>query len=406
MALQGKRIILGVTGSIAAYKACDVLRRLTAMEAAVRVVMTRSAQELVGPTTFRSLSGSPVATEMFAGEGGGDLTHISLADWADGLLIAPATANIIGKMANGIADDLLSTVTMASDVPTVLAPAMNLRMWRSAAVQANVARLKGWGYAFCGPVEGRLASGTVGEGRMAEPDEIVECLATRMAVGRAGEGLRVLVTAGPTREYIDPVRFISNPSSGRMGYAMAEAARDSGAEVVLVSGPTGLPPPVGITTVSVTSAGEMHAAVSERSEGMNVVIAVAAVGDYTPARRQDTKLSRRDGPLTLELEATQDIIGALGQAKEGRVLVGFAAETGGGEARAEEKLRQKNLDLIVLNDVTEPGAGFEVETNQVALIRRDGAVERLPLLPKAEVTRRVWREILILTGRQTANDPV
>ncbi len=399
MRLEGRKIILGVTGSIAAYKACEVLRRLKAEGADVRVVMTESACHLVGPTTFRSLSGAPVAISMFDGDQGGDLRHISLSEWADAVVVAPATANILGKVAHGVADDLLSTTIMATEVPVAFAPAMNFRMWRNAIVQGNVERLRVLGYHFWGPEEGRLASGAVGEGRMAEPAAIVEAVVELLSGGTEGQGLKVLVTAGPTREFIDPVRFISNPSTGRMGYAIAAEAQRSGAEVTLVSGPTHLPPPPGVSLVEVVSAQEMQQAVLQRAGEAQVVIGVAAVGDFTPAERSDSKFKRGAGALTLELEPTTDIMGELGRSKGSKVLVGFAAETEDGEANAARKLQEKNLDLIVLNDISEPGSGFAVETNRATLIRRDAPPERLALMSKTELARRIWRETLDLLAR-------
>ena len=398
MSLEGRRIVLGVTGSIAAYKACDVLRGLQKEGAEVRVVMTAAAQELVRPTVFRSLSGAPVLTGMFDDPQGEDLKHIALAEWAELVLIAPATANLIGKIASGIADDLLSTVVMAAGCPKLLAPGMNFRMWQNPIVQGNVQKLRDLGYRFCGPVEGRLASGAIGIGRMAEAEQIVRAAVQVLAGTEEGKGLKVLITAGPTREYIDPVRFISNPSSGRMGYAMAEAAAETGAEVCLVSGPTELTPPAEVEAVRVRTAEEMRAAVMERVAQADVFIGVAAVADFGPAERTDAKIGRADGELTLALRPTADIIAEVGREKGKRVVVGFAAETGEGEERARRKLEAKNLDLVVLNDVTEPGAGFEVETNRVTLIRRDGPAESLPLMPKTDLARRVWQEVLKLVG--------
>ncbi|HJN17578.1 MAG TPA: bifunctional phosphopantothenoylcysteine decarboxylase/phosphopantothenate--cysteine ligase CoaBC [Armatimonadota bacterium] len=400
MSLDGRKIIIGVTGSIAAYKACDVIRRLKVAGAEVRVVMTKSACELVGPTTFRAISGGPVAVEMFDGESGGDLKHISLTDWADAVLIVPATANILGKAANGIADDLVSTVLMACDAPTVFAPAMNFRMWANPAVQENVRKLAESGRCFAGPIEGRLASGVVGAGRMAEPDSIVETLKQALGISAAGSGLKVVITSGPTREYIDPVRFITNPSTGKMGHALALAARDTGAEVIVISGPTQLPPPAGVTTVDVVSADEMRAQVQAHAADADVVIAAAAPGDFTVAEVADTKVARGEGPITLELQPTEDIIAEVGRDKGNKVVVSFAAETGGGIERAETKLREKNSDLVVLNDVAEPGSGFGVDTNRVTLIRPEQAPEELPLMSKVDVARRVWDEVLALVARR------
>ena len=398
MRLEGRRIVLGVTGSIAAYKACDVLRGLQEEGAEVRVVMTAAAQELVRPTVFRSLSGSPVLTAMFDDPQGEDLKHIALTEWAELILIAPATANLIGKVASGIADDLLSTVITAAGCPTLLAPGMNVRMWQNPVVQGNVRKLEGLGYRFCGPVEGRLASGAVGVGRMADADEIVRSAVQVLAGTDEGRGVRVLITAGPTREFIDPVRFISNPSSGRMGYAMAEAAVETGAEVCLVSGPTELSPPPGVETVRVRTTEEMRAAVMDRVAQADVFIGVAAVADFAPAETAGAKIARSDGDLTLALRPTADIIAEVGRTKGDKIVVGFAAEAGGGDERARRKLEAKDLDLVVLNDVTEPGSGFEVETNRVTLIRRDGSTESLPLMLKTDLARRIWQEVLKLVG--------
>ncbi len=399
MSLPGRKIVVGVTGSVAAYKACEVVRRLVAEGAEVRVVMTDNARHFVGPTIFRVFSQAPVAEAEFGASQGDELTHISLADWAELILVAPATGNIIGKAACGIADDLLSTTLMASEAIKVFAPAMNYRMWGNPVVQENVRRLAGLGCRFCGPGEGRLASGAVGAGRMSEPEEILACVKRLLGEGDEARGLKVVVTAGPTREFIDPVRFISNPSTGRMGYAIAEAAAETGAEVVLVSGPTHLTASVGVRTVSVSSAAEMREAVLREAEEAVVVVGAAAVGDFTVAPAPG-KIKRAGGPLTLALEPTVDIMAELGRTKGTRVLVGFAAETGEGEANARRKLAEKNLDLIVLNDVTEPGSGFAVATNRATLVRPEGPAEPLPMMPKTELARRVWREALDLAKRR------
>jgi phosphopantothenoylcysteine decarboxylase/phosphopantothenate--cysteine ligase len=396
MTLRGRRVVLGVTGSIAAYKACDVLRGLQEEGAEVRVAMTAAAQELVRPTVFRSLSSYPVLTGLFADPQGEDLKHIALTEWADLILVAPATANLIGKVASGIADDLLSTVIAAAACPVVFAPGMNFRMWQNPVTQGNVHKLEALGYRFCGPVEGRLASGAVGVGRLADPRDIVGFVVGVLGAAGTAQGIRVVVTAGPTREYVDPVRFLSNASSGRMGYAVAAAAQETGADVCLVSGPTQLPPPAGVECVRVTTAEEMRQAVVERARQAEVVIGVAAVADFAPVAPSDHKAPRGDGDVTVTLRPTADILAEVGRAKGTRVLVGFAAETGQDVERATRKLRDKNLDLIVLNDVTEPGSGFEAETNRATLVRRDGSTERLPLMPKTELARRIWQEALAL----------
>ncbi len=404
MSLEGRRIVVGVTGSIAAYKACEVVRRLVGEGAEVRVVMTDHARELIGPTIFRVFSQAPVPPAEFGASQGDELTHISLTDWAELLLVAPATGNIIGKVASGIADDLLSTTMMASDAIKVIAPAMNYRMWQNPVVQSNVVKLTALGYHFCGPTEGRLATGVVAAGRMAEPEEIVACVRGLLNRTEEARGVKGVVTAGPTREFIDPVRFISNPSTGRMGYALAQAAADTGAEVVLVSGPTQLGPPAGVRTIPVESAAEMREAVVREAGEADVVIGAAAVGDFTAAAVAQ-KMKRSRGPVTLELQPTADIMAELGAAKAKRVLVGFAAETGEGEAKARRKLCEKNLDLIVLNDVTEPGSGFAVETNRATLIRPGGPAEPLPMMAKTELARRIWRETLALVKQRQSDRP-
>lgn len=392
-------MVVGVTGSIAAYKTCEVVRRLVRAGAEVRVVMTEHARHLIGPTSFRVLSRAPVASAEFGESQGDELTHISLAEWADLILVAPATANMIGKVASGVADDLLSTTIMATGAPTVFAPAMNCRMCLNPIVQENVRKLTALGYRFCGPVEGALAEGLSGMGRMAEPKAIVECVGGALGGGGEGRGLKVVVTAGPTREFIDPVRFISNPSTGRMGYAIAEEASRSGAEVVLVSGPTELKPPARVLTVCVETAEEMREAVHRHGADADLVIGAAAVGDFT-AVRAAAKLKRSAGPVTVELRPTADIMAELGRDKGHRVLVGFAAETEDGEASAQRKLQEKNLDLIVLNDVTEPGSGFAVETNRATLLRPGAPPEPLAKMLKTELAQRIWQEALELVKQR------
>ncbi|MDI6711328.1 MAG: bifunctional phosphopantothenoylcysteine decarboxylase/phosphopantothenate--cysteine ligase CoaBC [Bacillota bacterium] len=384
----GKRIVLGVTGGIAAYKAADIVSALIKREATVRVVMTRAARSFIAPLTLAVLSGHPVAEDgLTAGDG---LTHIHLTRDADLLLIAPATANIIGKLAAGIADDLLTTVALAHEGPVLICPAMNSRMYRHPVVQRNIRMLRELGCHFAGPGEGRLACGDQGPGRLAGVDRILEAVESVLGRVRDLEKLRVLVTAGPTREPLDAVRFLSNRSTGRMGYAVADAARSRGALVTLVSGPTALPAPPGVDLVQVTTAQEMCEAVMSRFPDCDVLIKAAAVADFRPREVQSRKIKKGGAPaLTLVLERTPDILSALGRARTHQILVGFAAETEEAEERALMKSREKGVDLVVANDVTRPGAGFEVETNIVTLVYPDGRMIRLPEMSKRDVAHRI-----------------
>ena len=383
--LKGKTILLGVTGGIAAYKAVELLRLFVKAGAEVFVVMTASAREFVTPLTFQTLSGNPVHTELFNLYQEREIGHISLADRADLVVVAPATANLIGKVANGLADDLLSTALMATKAPVLFVPAMNVNMYENPVYQMNQKKLEGIGYHFLEPATGFLACGWEGKGKMPEPARIFEeTLALLTPQDLAGE--TVLVTAGPTREELDPVRYLSNYSSGKMGYAIARAARRRGARVILVSGPTVLAAPVGIELMSVVSARQMREAVLERLEEATVVIKAAAVADYRPAMRAEQKIKKGlEGSLILPLEKNPDILAELGKLKGNRLLVGFAAETADLLENARKKLTEKNLDLIVANDVSRSDAGFDVDTNAVRLLYRDGSGEELPLLGKDEV---------------------
>ena len=395
MRLEGRTVVVGITGGIACYKACDVVRLLVTAGARVRVVMTAGAREFVTPLTLQTLSGHPVATDTFSLTEESEIGHIRLADAAEVVVIAPATANVLGKLAGGIADDLLTTVLLATRAPLVLAPAMNVHMWEHPAVQENVARLAARGVRIVGPASGSLACGYEGAGRLVEPDVLVEEI-LRVLAPQDLAGQHVLVTAGPTEEPIDPVRYVSNRSSGAMGYRLAEAARDRGARVILVSGPTALAAPHGVNLVAVRSAEEMQQAVAAHVAAATVVIAAAAVSDYRPAQASPSKLKKRDGPLGLELVRTPDILKGLGESKGGRLLVGFAAETEDLVANARRKLEAKNLDLIVANDVAAPGAGFGVATNTVVLLRRDGRSRDVPLATKREVAEEILDEIVAL----------
>jgi phosphopantothenoylcysteine decarboxylase/phosphopantothenate--cysteine ligase len=389
-------VVLGVTGCIAAYKACEVLRELQRFEVDVHVVMTSAATRFVGPMTFEALSRHPVFHDQWALGANSDIRHISLAEAADLLLVAPATANIVGKFARGIADDPLSTLYTATVAPTVIAPAMNTNMFDHPAVQENLATLRSRGVRIVEPGSGYLACGWLGRGRLAEVGEIVEATMAALSRRRDLSGETVLVTAGPTVEDIDPVRFVSNRSSGRMGYRVAEAARDRGAQVILVSGPTELPAPSGLECVSVRSAEEMARAVQDHVDRATVVVAAAAVADYRPAAVSAAKLKKGDGPRTLELVRTEDILGSLGDKKGDRLLVGFAAETENLVDRARAKMSAKKLDLIVANDVAD---GFGGESNAAVLVRREGAPVEVPLVSKRELADRICDEIVELRAR-------
>ena len=367
MMLTGKRIVVGVTGGIAAYKACDLVSRLKKRGAQVRVVLTEHACQFVQPLTFETLSGNPAYTDSFDRKY--EIGHVALAKWADLLLIAPATANCMAKMACGVADDLLSTTCLAVRCPVLVAPAMNSAMWRNPATQANLALLRSRGVRFVGPEAGHLACGDDDVGRMSEPEQIVEAVDAILNPLRDLEGLNVLVTAGPTVERIDPVRYITNRSTGKMGYALAEAARDRGANVTLISGPTSLTAPEGVELVQIKSSAQLCAAVLERGERADVVVQAAAPADFRPKNVAERKIKKTGESMTLELEATTDIAAELGRRKQpGQILVAFAAETNDVMDNARGKLIKKNADLIVANDVSRSDAGFGVDTNVITLI--------------------------------------
>ena len=392
--LKDKNIVLGVTGGIAAYKACDLVSRLKKQGALVRVVLTANGAKFVPPLTFETLSSNPVVTDTF--EPRKSLEHISLAKWADAFVIAPASANCLAKLANGIADDLLSTTALAMTAPLLIAPAMNANMWRHPATQANFRLLLERGAKTVGPMSGHLACGDDDVGRMAEPEQIVEALDALLNPRRDFEGRHVLVTAGPTVERIDPVRYITNRSSGKMGYAIAEAARDRGAEVVLVSGPVNLAAPEGVEVVKIESSAELCAAVLARGDWADVVIQAAAPADYTPVNVSETKIKKTGAGMMLELKNTTDIAKTLGERKHpGQVLVAFAAETDRVLENAKGKLEKKNADLIVANDVTRPGAGFGVDTNAVTLITRQDE-NALPVMSKRDVADAILDKVAAL----------
>jgi len=396
--LKGKNIVLGVCGGIAAYKAVELLRLYVKAGAKVNVIMTRSAQEFVTPLTFQTLSGNPVHTELFNLFQESEIGHISLADRADLFVVAPATANVIGKVANGIADDLLTTTIMATKAPVLFAPAMNVNMWENPLYQQNEDRLKKFGYHFLEPASGSLACGWEGKGKLPDPAVILE-KSRALLCPHDLSGETIMVTAGPTREELDPVRYLSNYSSGKMGYAIARVARDRGARVILISGPTSLAPPDDVEYISVISARQMLDAVLSRYQEATVIVKAAAVADYRPATTATQKIKKgADDSLTLELEKNSDILAELGRRKGQRILVGFAAETQDLLENARKKLKAKNLDMIVANDVTLPGAGFESDTNIVRLLFRDGRLEELPCLDKEEVAYRLLNRISELRG--------
>lgn len=390
-------VVLGVTGGIAAYKSAELVSRLRKAGISVHVIMTEHATHFVAPLTFETLSNHPVVTDTFARPETWEVEHIGLAKRADVFVIAPATANIMAKLACGIADDMLSTTALATKAPMLIAPAMNTGMWTAEATQHNAAVLKARGVYFVGPEGGFLACGDTGAGRMSEPKDIFDAIEKLLSPKRDLAGLRVMVTAGATRERLDPVRFLSNDSSGKMGFALAAAARDRGAEVTLVCGVTTVQPPAGVTLVKVESTEELYQAVTERCEMMDVVIQAAAPADYRFANRYDQKLKKQSGaPLLLELVENPDIAAEVGRRKHaGQTLVGFAAETEHVQENAQRKLEKKNLDLIVANDVTAPGAGFNVDTNIAALITRGGVMER-PLQSKRALAEDILDQVMVL----------
>ena len=394
MMLTGKKIVVGVTGGIAAYKACELVSRLKKRGAQVRVVLTEHACQFVQPLSFETLSGNPAYTDSFDRKY--EIGHVALAKWADLLLIAPATADCMAKMACGIADDLLSTTCLAVRCPVLVAPAMNSAMWRNPATQANLELLRSRGLRFVGPEAGRLACGDDDVGRMSEPEQIVKAVEAILNPLRDLEGLNVLVTAGPTVERIDPVRYITNRSTGKMGYALAEAARDRGANVTLVSGPTSLTAPQGVEFVRIESSAQLCAAVLERGESADVVIQAAAPADFRPKNVSDRKIKKTGESMTLELEATTDIAAELGRRKQpGQILVAFAAETNDVMDNARGKLAKKNADLIVANDVSRSDAGFGVDTNVITLITAEDvrALEKMSKRAAADAILSRVREL-------------
>ena len=390
-------VVLGVTGGIAVYKACELLRLLQKRGIDVFVVMTQNARRFVAPLTFETLSGHPVAVDTFDRPQTWEVEHIALAKRADLFLIAPATANIMGKMACGIADDMLSTTVMATRAPVLVAPAMNTGMWENAAVQQNVKTLRARGVEIVAPVSGHLACGDSGAGKLEDVEVIAERACELLFAKKDMEGLRVMVTAGPSREALDPVRYISNRSSGKMGYAIAQAAQKRGAEVTLLSGPVAIEAPQGVKLVPFTTTQELLDRASELAQEQDLLIQAAAPADYRAKEIAPQKIKKQGGePMTFTLVENPDVAATLGKAKRsGQVFVGFAAETNDVLTHARDKLARKNLDMIVANDVTRPGAGFDVDTNIVTLITKDGQ-EALPMMSKAEVAQRILDHALAL----------
>src|SRR5258706_8946450 len=396
------RITLGVTGGVAAYKAAELVRRLQQDGFSVQVVMTRGAREFVTPLTFASLSGQKVITDLFGDSSGGEanfesaIEHIAVAQRTDLLLVAPATADIIAKFARGIADDFLTTLYLASTAPVVVAPAMNVNMWNHAATQQNVETLRARGVRIVDPAEGYLACGMVGAGRLAGQEAIVSAVREVLKTQRDLDGETVLITAGPTCEDLDPVRYITNRSPGKRGYAVAEASALRGAKVILVSGPVRLESPAGVERVDVRTAKEMHCAVVARMADSSIAILAAAVADYRPVEQRTEKIKKGNVPLTISLEPTTDILAEIARNKGQRILVGFAAETDHVAENARKKLDAKNADLIVANDVAAEGAGFDHDTNIVTLFSRDGRDLALPKMSKSEVAQRILDEVVRL----------
>jgi phosphopantothenoylcysteine decarboxylase/phosphopantothenate--cysteine ligase len=386
--LKDKNVVVAITGGIAAYKSAELTRELIKRGASVRVIMTKNATEFITPLTLQTLSGHPVITDMFAPIKEFEMAHISLADYADIMVIAPATANIIGKIASGIADDLLTTTVMVTKAPVLICPAMNSNMYNNAIVQDNMDKLISKGYLFIESAYGELACSAEGYGRLPEVPEIVEEIESILTLkDLAGE--KILVTAGPTREPFDPVRFITNYSSGKMGYALAIAGKRRGASVTLISGTTSLPAPRGIQFISVSSAGEMRDAVMEHADSSTVIIKAAAVADYRPKVRAESKIKKQGGGLTIELERNPDIIAEVGKKKGNCILIGFAVETENLIENARAKMLKKNMDMIIANDVTEKGAGFGYDTNIIKILSADGGIEEIPLMSKMEVADRI-----------------
>jgi len=400
--LSKKTIILGITGSIAAYKAAEIASQLTQAGAKVNVIMTKEAIEFISPFTFWAITGRPVVTKMFDLASESSIEHISLAKAADIVVIAPATANIIAKLAAGIADDMLCCTILATKAPVLIAPAMETNMYNNPVTQDNLSKLKARNFVIIAPATGRLASGKEGPGRLADINDILASIHQVLERGGDLAGKHIVVTAGGTQEPIDPVRYISNRSSGKMGYALAEAARDRGAKVTLVTAPTSLPEPVGVDVVKVNTAQEMRQAVENVTPRADALVMAAAVADYRPIKAAKDKIKKGEAGLTLELECTPDILGSV---KGNLIKVGFAAESSSLVENAKQKLKQKGLDLIVANDITASDSGFGTDTNRVTIIDREGKIDSLPLLAKREVAERVLDRVAELLPKPKSRRP-
>jgi phosphopantothenoylcysteine decarboxylase/phosphopantothenate--cysteine ligase len=400
MMLKDKKVILGITGGIAAYKACDIVRKLKKLGAQVIVVMTENAQKFITPLTLETLSGNEVVTEMFPEKRFVGVRHVDLAGWADLILIAPTTANIIGKIRSGIADDILTTIVISSKAPVLIAPAMNVNMYENPIFQENLSYLQKLGYKFVEPEVGELASGIVGKGRLAEPETIVGEVVKILTKEKNLEGKSILVTAGRTEEPLDPIRYLSNRSSGKMGYAIAQEAYERGAKVTLISGPSNLPIPSGVNFVQVKTAKEMLDAVKSTFTKVDALIMSAAVSDFSPTLISKEKIKKGRKEIVLKLKPTVDILKEMGKQKKEKVLVGFSLETEDEIKNAKKKLAEKNLDLIVVNNPNVPGAGFEVDTNQVTLIDKREKIEKLPLLSKKEVAGKILDKVSLLLRKR------
>lgn len=392
---EKKRVVIGVTGGIAVYKALDIISALRKQDVEIKVIMTESAKQFVTPLAFQSLSQNMVITDMFAEPKAWEIQHISLAQWADIMLIAPATANIIGKVANGIADDMLSTSIMATEAKVIFAPAMNTKMYENKIVQDNINKLKDYGYSFIEPASGRLACGDIGKGKLASVSDIVDRVLIELEEKEKDLlGKKVLITAGPTIAPIDPVRYITNKSTGKMGYAIAQEAKERGAEVTLVSGPTNLPKIADINFISVKTNSEMKEAVLRYYDFADIVIKSAAVADYKPKEYSNEKIKKSEGDLELTLARDSDILKILGERKKEQILVGFAAESNNVLNNAEKKLKNKNLDFIVANDITSNDTGFASEDNKVTILSKDGKIVNLDKMSKKQVATNIFDMIL------------
>lgn len=396
--MNNKCVVIGVSGGVAVYKALEVISRLRKKDIEVRVIMTESAQKFVTPLSFQSLSQNMVTTDMFDEPKAWEIQHISLAKKADLMLVLPATANIIGKVSNGIADDMLSTTIMATKAPVVFAPAMNTNMYENPIVQNNIEKLKSFGYEFIEPASGRLACGDVGAGKLADVEDIYEFVLKTLYKTSDLEGKKVLITAGPTISPIDPVRFITNRSTGKMGYAIAEEARNRGAEVTLISGPTNIKPPYGVKIIKISTNEEMKNEVLKYFDETDIVIKSAAVADYKTLTYSEQKIKKGEGNLNLEFTRDSDILSILGEKKTSQILVGFAAESNNLEQNATRKLIKKNLDLIVGNDITAKETGFGSDDNKVIFISKTGEKTVLDKMSKLEVAKKLFDEIIKIKG--------